>query len=164
MKIRTNRNPVAQETFRALGVESEDIHICEIEDLAEHIKSGECDAGEGVYSRVYPLKQNEVTKSVIDSKHSLFLTTMIIGNTFYEKLSPEVRAIIKEAALDAGRKERLKTIEDGEQAKQKLINEGVNIHNLTPEELAEWKEKTQVVYDKFEPTFTPGLVDKIKRS
>jgi len=164
VKIRTNRNPVAQETFRALGVESEDIHICEIEDLAEHIKSGECDAGEGVYSRVYPLKQNEVTKSVIDSKHSLFLTTMIIGNTFYEKLSPEVRAIIKEAALDAGRKERLKTIEDGEQAKQKLINEGVNIHNLTPEELAEWKEKTQVVYDKFEPTFTPGLVDKIKRS
>ena len=164
MKIRTNRNPVAQETFRALGVESEDIHICEIEDLAEHIKSGECDAGEGVYSRVYPLKQNEVTKSVIDSKHSLFLTTMIIGNKFFEKLSPEVRAIIKEAAIVAGRKERLKTIEDGEQAKQKLINEGVNIHDLTPEELAEWKEKTQVVYDKFEPTFTPGLVDKIKRS
>lgn len=164
MKIRTNRNPVAQETFRALGVESEDIHICEIEDLAEHIKSGECDAGEGVYSRVYPLKQNEVTKSVIDSKHSLFLTTMIIGNKFFEKLSPEVRAIIKEAAIVAGRKERLKTIEDGEQAKQKLINEGVNIHDLTTEELAEWKEKTQVVYDKFEPTFTPGLVDKIKRS
>ena len=164
MKIRTNRNPVAQETFRALGVESEDIHICEIEDLAEHIKSGECDAGEGVYSRVYPLKQNEVTKSVIDSKHSLFLTTMIIGNKFFEKLSPEVRAIIKEAAIVAGRKERLKTIEDGEQAKQKLINEGVNIHDLTTEVLAEWKEKTQVVYDKFEPTFTPGLVDKIKRS
>lgn len=164
MKIRTNRNPVAQETFKALGVESEDIHICEIEDLAEHIKAGECDAGEGVYSRVYPLKQNEVTKSVIDSKHSLFLTTMIIGNKFYEKLSPEVRAIIKEAALDAGRKERLKTIEDGEQAKQKLINEGVNVHDLTPEELAEWKSKTQVVYDKFVPTFTPGLVDKIKRS
>jgi len=164
VKIRTNRNPVAQETFKALGVESEDIHICEIEDLAEHIKAGECDAGEGVYSRVYPLKQNEVTKSVIDSKHSLFLTTMIIGNKFYEKLSPEVRAIIKEAALDAGRKERLKTIEDGEQAKQKLINEGVNVHDLTPEELAEWKSKTQVVYDKFVPTFTPGLVDKIKRS
>jgi len=62
MKIRTNRNPVAQETFRALGVE--DPYICEIEDLAEHIKAGDCDAGEGVYSRVYPLGQNEVFASV----------------------------------------------------------------------------------------------------
>jgi TRAP-type C4-dicarboxylate transport system substrate-binding protein len=164
MKIRTNRNPVAQETFKALGVESDNIHICEIEDLAEHIKAGECDAGEGVFSRVYPLKQNEVTKSVIDSKHSLFLTTMIIGDKFYNQLSPEVRDIIKDAAIRAGRNERLKTIEDGEAAKQKLISEGVNIHELTTEEKADWVEKTQVVYDKFEPTFTPGLVNKIKQS
>lgn len=164
MKIRTNRNPVAQETFKALGVDASDIHICEIEDLAPHIKAGECDAGEGVYSRVYPLGQDEVTESVIDSKHSLFLTTMIIGDKFFKSLSPEVRAIIKEAAIVAGRKERLKTIEDGEEAKAKLIAEGVNIHDLTEEELAEWKEKSQVVYDKFEPTFTPGLIDKIKRS
>lgn len=164
MKIRTNRNPVAQETFKALGVESKDIHICEIEDLAPHIKAGDCDAGEGVYSRVYPLKQNEVTQSVIDTKHSLFLTTMIIGDKFWKQLSPEVRAIIKDAAIMAGRKERLKTIEDGEEAKAKLIAEGVNVHELTPEETAEWKDKTKVVYEKFEPTFTPGLIDKIKRS
>jgi TRAP-type C4-dicarboxylate transport system substrate-binding protein len=89
---------------------------------------------------------------------------MIIGERFFSSLSPEVQAIIKEAAIQAGRKERLKTIEDGEEAKQKLINEGVNIHELTEEERAEWKAKAQVVYDKFVPTFTDGLVDKIKRS
>jgi TRAP-type C4-dicarboxylate transport system substrate-binding protein len=164
MKIRTNRNPVAQETFKALGVQENNVHICEIEDLAEHIKEGNCDAGEAVFTRVYPLKHNEVAKSVIDSKHSLFLTSMIIGDRFWNQLSPEVRAIIKEAALTAGRKERLKSIEDGDRAKANLIAEGVNIHNLTTEERAEWKAKTQTVYDKFEPTFTPGLIDKIKRS
>jgi TRAP-type C4-dicarboxylate transport system substrate-binding protein len=89
---------------------------------------------------------------------------MIIGDKFFKSLSPEVRAIIKDAAIVAGRKERLKTIEDGEEAKQKLISEGVNIHELTPEETAEWKEKTKVVYEKFEPTFTPGLVDSIKNA
>jgi len=162
MKIRTNRNPVAQETFRALGVE--DPYICEIEDLAEHIKSGNCDAGETVYSRVYPLGQNEVTESVIDSKHSLFLTTMIMRNDFWQQLSPEVRAVIKDAAIRAGRKERETTIADGEEARQRLIADGVNIHELTPNERAEWKAKTQSVYEKFEPTFTPGLIDQIKRS
>jgi TRAP-type C4-dicarboxylate transport system substrate-binding protein len=162
MKIRTNRNPVAQETFKALGVE--DPYVCEIEDLAEHIKAGDCDAGEGVYSRIYSLGQNEVTESVIDSKHSLFLTTMIMRDDFWNQLSPEVRAVIKDAAIKAGRKEREATIADGEDARERLLAEGVNIHELTPEERADWKEKTQVVYDKFEPTFTAGLINKIKRS
>lgn len=162
MKIRTNRNPVAQETFKALGVD--DPYICEIEDLAEHIKAGDCEAGEGVYSRVYPLRQNEVTESVIDSKHSLFLTTMIMRDDFWQTLSPEVQAVIKDAAIRAGRKERETTIVDGEEARQRLLAEGVNIHDLTPEEKALWEAKTQTVYEKFEPTFTPGLIDKIRRA
>jgi TRAP-type C4-dicarboxylate transport system substrate-binding protein len=162
MKIRTNRNPVAQETFKALGVEQP--YVCEIEDLAEHIKAGDCDAGEGVYSRVYPLGQNEVTESVIDSKHSLFLTTMIMRDDFWQQLSPEVRAVIKDAAIKAGRKEREATIADGEEARERLLAEGVNIHDLTPEERADWEAKTQVVYEKFEPTFTPGLINRIKNS
>ena len=162
MKIRTNRNPVAQETFKALGVEQP--YVCEIEDLADHIKAGDCDAGEGVYSRVYPLGQNEVTKSVIDSKHSLFLTTMIMRNDFWQQLSPDVRAVIKDAAIKAGRKEREATIADGKEARERLLADGVNIHDLTPEERADWKAKTQSVYEKFEPTFTPGLIEQIKKA
>lgn len=162
MKIRTNRNPVAQETFKALGIDEP--FVCEVEDLKDQIVAGNCDGGESVFARIYPLGQNEVTESVIDSKHSLFLTTMIMRNDFWEQLSPEVRAVIKDAAIKAGRKERQATIDDGEEAKAKLIAEGVNIHELTPEERADWKEKTQTVYEKFEPTFTPGLLDKIKRS
>lgn len=162
MKIRTNRNPVAQETFRALGINEP--YVCEVEDLKDNIVAGNCDGGESVFSRIYPLGQNEVTESVIDSKHSLFLTTMIMRNDFWEQLSPEVRAVIKDAAIKAGRKERQATIDDGEQAKAKLISEGVNIHELTHEEKTEWQEKTQSVYEKFEPTFTPGLINKIKNA
>jgi|TARA_B110000503_G_scaffold138099_1_gene223608 TRAP-type transport system periplasmic protein len=162
MKLRTNRNPVAQETFKALGVT--DRHVCEIEDLKDAITDGECEGGEGVYSRMYPLDQNEVTQSVIDTKHSLFLTTMIMRNDFYKKLSPEVRAVLKAAALDAARKERETTIADGEEAKARLKAEGVNVHELTKEEIAEFKEKTKQVYDKFEPTFSPGLIDQIRNA
>ena len=162
MKIRTNRNPVAQATFKAIGVDEP--FVCEVEDLKDHIVAGNCDGGESVFARVYPLGQNEVTESIIDSKHSLFLTTMIMRNDFWKELSPEVRAVIKDAAMKAGRKERQATIDDGENAKVRLLAEGVNIHELTLEEKAEWKEKTQVVYDEFEPTFTPGLIDRIKKS
>lgn len=162
MKLRTNRNPVAQETFRVLG--GVDIFVCETEDTRAHIIEGDCEGGETVYSRIYPLKQNDVTKSVVDSKHSLFLTTMIMRDDFWKTLSPEVQAVIKDAAIKAGRKEREVTIQDGEDAKQKLLADGVNVIDLTEEEKAEWKSKAQAVYEKFEPTFTPGLIDKIKKA
>jgi TRAP-type C4-dicarboxylate transport system substrate-binding protein len=162
MKLRTNRNPIAQETFKVLG--GVDVFVCETEDTRAHIIEGDCEGGETVYSRIYPLGQNEVSKSVVDSKHSLFLTTMIMREDFWKTLSPEVRAVIKDAAIKAGRREREVTIQDGEDAKQQLIADGVNIVELSKEETAEWKEKTQTVYDKFEPTFTPGLVDRIKNA
>jgi TRAP-type C4-dicarboxylate transport system substrate-binding protein len=161
MKIRTNRNPVAQETMRVLGA---DIFVCETEDTRAHIIEGDCEGGETVYSRIYPLGQNEVSKSVVDSKHSLFLTTMIMREDFWATLSPEVRAVIKDAAIKAGRREREVTIQDGEAAKQQLIADGIDIVDLTEEETTEWKSKAQAVYDKFEPTFSPGLVDRIKKA
>ena len=161
MKIRTNRNPVAQETMRVLGA---DVFVCETEDTRAHIIEGDCEGGETVYSRIYPLGQNTVSKTVLDTKHSLFLTTMIMRDDFWKTLSPEVQAVIKDAAIKAGRREREVTIEDGETARQQLIADGIDIVDLTPEETAEWKEKAQVVYEKFEPTFTPGLIDRIKRA
>jgi TRAP-type transport system periplasmic protein len=163
-KIRTNRNPVARATFEALGFDEDKRHVCEIEDLKQHIEEGQCDAGETVYSRIYPLDQNEVSKAVLDTEHSLFLTAMIMRNDFWEKLSPEVRAVLKDAALKAGRKERETTIMDGQEAKQRLIAEGVEIHTPTAEEKQEMKEKTKVVYEKFKDTFSPGLVDRIKKA
>lgn len=83
---------------------------------------------------------------------------------FWQKLSPEVQAVIKDAAIKAGRREREVTIEDGEVARQQLIADGIDVVELTAEEKATWKEKAQTVYEKFEPTFSPGLIDKIKKA
>lgn len=163
MKFRTNKNPVAKATFKALGADINS-EVIEIEDLKEKLEANVVQAGEGIYSRIYPLEQNEVTESVLDTKHSLFLTSMIMRNDFYEKLSPEVRAVLKDAAIKAGRKERETTILDGEEAKEKLKAEGIDIHELTPAEKAEFIEKTKVVYDEFKDKFTPGLIDRIKKA
>ena len=158
---RSNRNPVAQATFKAIGLQP---FVCETEDTRAHIIEGDCVGGETVYSRIFPLGQNEVSKSVLDTKHSLFLTTMIIGNRFWEQLSPEVKAVIKKAAIDAGRAERAETIRDGEEARKRLLADGHQVYNLTDEETANFKSKTSVVYEQFANYFTPGLVDKIKKS
>ena len=157
---RSNRNPVAQATLRALGINP---HVAEVEDLRQEVVAGNCDGGETNYPRMYPLRQNEVTKSVIDTGHSLFLTTMIVGNQFFNSLSPKVQQIIKDAALIAGREERLETIRDGERAKVRLVQEeGAKIHPLSEVERNDAKAKTAIVYEELGNMFTPGLIDSIR--
>jgi TRAP-type C4-dicarboxylate transport system substrate-binding protein len=161
ISVRSNRNPVAQATIRALGMKPV---VAEVEDLRQVVVDGLAQGGETNYPRMYPLRQNEVTKSVIDTGHSLFLTSMIIGNRFWESLSPEVQVVIKQAAVLAGREERAETIRDGARAEQQLIEqEGANIVKWTQEQRESAKAALSDVYDQFRDTFTPGLIDAIER-
>ena len=157
--VRSNRNPVAQATISALGMKP---IVAEVEDLRQVVVDGEAEGGETNYPRVYPLRQNEVTKTVIDTGHSLFLTSMIIGDRFWDSLSPAVQDVIKQAAVLAGREERAETIRDGARAEQRLVEEeGANIVKWTQEQRESAKIALSSVYDQFSDTFTPGLVDSV---
>ena len=158
--VRSNRNPVAQATISALGMKPV---VAEVEDLRQVVVDGAAEGGETNYPRVYPLRQNEVTKTVIDTGHSLFLTSMIIGDRFWDSLSPAVQDVIKQAAVLAGREERAETIRDGDRAEQRLIEEeGANIVKWTQEQREAAKIALSSVYDQFSDTFTPGLVDSVR--
>jgi TRAP-type C4-dicarboxylate transport system substrate-binding protein len=159
--VRSNRNPVAQATISALGMKPV---VAEVEDLRKVVVEGEAEGGETNYPRMYPLRQNEVTKSVIDTGHSLFLTSMIIGDKFWDTLSPEVQAVIKQAAILAGREERAETIRDGARAERRLVEEeGANIVKWTQEQREAAKAALSGVYDQFRDSFTPGLIEAIEK-
>jgi TRAP-type C4-dicarboxylate transport system substrate-binding protein len=157
--VRSNRNPVAQATITALGMKPV---VAEVEDLRRVVEEGQAHGGETNYPRMYPLGQNEVTESVIDMGHSLFLTSMIISDKFWDNLGPEVQSVIKQAAVLAGREERAETIRDGARAEQRLIEEGANIVKWSQQQREQARENLSNVYDQFADTFTPGLVDSIR--
>lgn len=156
--MRSNRNPVAQATISALGMQPV---VAEVEDLRQVVVDGQAEGGETNYPRMYPLRQNEVTQSVLDTGHSLFLTSMIIGDRFWDSLSPEVQAVIKEAAVFAGREERAETIRDGARAEQRLREQGATITKWSTAQREQARQDLVSVYQQFENFFTPGLVDKI---
>ena len=161
-KLRSNRNPVGRAVIRTMsGVEP---FVCETEEAREHIARGDCNGNDTVYSRIYPLGQNDVVKSIVDSKHSLFLTTMIISDSFWESLSDEVKSVIKTAAIQAGRNERETTIEDGLNARARLLKEGKTVYEPTAEETNAMKAKMQTVYDEFESSFAADLIKRIKQA
>lgn len=157
--IRSNKNPFAMETFRAVGA----IPIArELEEINEGVADGTFIGGESAWPRVYPLEQNKFSKAMNDTKHSLFLTSMIIQTNFWNTLDEELQELIKTSAIEAAREERAESIRDGERAKIQAAKEGIELVELSPEDMIRFEEATKVVYEKFESFFSPGLISKIK--
>jgi TRAP-type C4-dicarboxylate transport system substrate-binding protein len=159
--VRSNRNPVAQAIWKSVGATP---YVCEVEEVTAKFQEDLIDAADTVYSRVYPLGQDKYTQTVIDSKHTLFLTTMLVSETFWHSLSDNIKGIIKAAAVEAGRAERLETIADGESARAQLMLDGATMIDLSAADEQWFKEKTAVVYEEFSDLFEPGLIDQIKKS
>lgn len=158
-QVRTGMNPMARDTFESIG--SKPISM-ELEQMNPAVREGQIIGGESAFPRIYPCEQNTFSKAVVNTGHSLFLTSIIVSENFWNTLSPELQQIISEAAVAAGRTERIRSIEDGEDAKTKLAQEGVEVVELSDAEKAEFKAKTAHLYDKYHDFFSPGLVDGIK--
>jgi len=157
--IRSNKNPFAMETFRAVGA----IPVpCELEEINDGVASGLFMGGESAWPRVYPLEQNTFSTVMNDTKHSLFLTSMIVQKDFWGSLDAELKQLIKDAAVDAAREERAESIRDGEEARRMVQDEGIEIVELPEQDMKKFAVATKSVYDKFEDCFTPGLLDRIK--
>jgi TRAP-type C4-dicarboxylate transport system substrate-binding protein len=160
IKVRTSHSPVAIETFRTLGA---DVVPMELEELSENLGSANVAVGESTYPRVYALGQNRVSRVINHTEHSLFLTSILVGTDFWSTLTPELQAIINDAALVAARHERELSIEDVDLVQKRCKTDGIEVIRMSADEQARFADATRVVYDKYQDYFTAGLVDQIKQ-
>lgn len=161
MKMRTSFSPVAIETFKTLGA---NVVPMELEELSENLGSANVTVGESTYPRVYALGHDKVSKVINHTEHSLFLTSILIGTDFWSTLSPELQSIVSESAKAAARYERTLSIDDIALVQARAEADGIEVIKMSSEEKLRFAESTKIVYDTFADFFTPGLVDKIKKS
>jgi len=157
--IRTGMNPMARDTFAAIGAKPMSM---ELEEMNSAVVDGRVIGGESAWPRIYPCDQNSFAEAVVDTGHSLFLTSIIVSENFWDTLSTELQQIISEAAIAAGRTERQRSIEDGADAMVKCEQEGIKVVKVSEEEREHFKQATASLYEKYQ--FAPGLLDSIRKS
>lgn len=158
-KIRVSDSPIAEATFAAMGA----IPVrFELEELKEHMAKGTVDAGESTWSRYYGSQFNEVTNTIYDTEHNLLLTNIVANSAFFNDLDLDLQAIVKQAAVEAGRYEREISILDAPVTEKRAIQDGFKVIKLTPEQRQRFKESIQTVYDQFKDVFSPGLVQRLQ--
>jgi TRAP-type C4-dicarboxylate transport system substrate-binding protein len=161
LKVRTSHSPVAIDTFKAVGAE---VVPMELEELSQGLEQADVAIGESTYPRVYALGQDRVSNVVNHTEHSLFLTSILVGTDFWNTLTPELQAIVNDAALIAARHERDLSIADVELVQQRCEADGIEVVRMSDEEKSRFAEATRSVYTKYQDYFTAGLVDSIKKA
>ena len=160
LRIRSNRSPVAVDTLKAVGAEPV---VMELEDISGAVRSGDIVGGESTYPRFYGLKQNEVCDVINDTGHSLFLTSIITSRKFWDSLTPGLQAIMRMAASNAARSERVESVEDIALVQRRCRDEGIEVVTLPADEVEKFKSATLPVYAKYRGEFG-SLIDRIQHT
>ena len=159
-KVRISSSPVAQATFETLGaIANPNI---ELEQMNEQADRGNIDAGESTYVRIFPLQQNKSFKYVNDTAHSLFLTSIIVNEAFFNQFDDETKQIMSEAAFNAAKAERKESVADIPNILDQCKAEKVEVISMSKSEQKKMQDLLTPLHDRFEASFSDGLVKSIK--
>lgn len=159
--IRSGTSSIAQDTIRAFGFNPVPT---EIDQVSAAINSNQVVGAEHVAQRLFPDQCESWINTIIDTEHSLFLTSIVVNIDWWNSLNQQVQDIFSKCALEAARNERELSIKDGQSSLDKLAKNGVKIIKLTQEEKQELRSRVQGVYQKYETEyFKSGLIQRIKK-
>lgn len=131
LKIRTMQNPVHLDAFRKLGANPTPMAFSEV---FSSLQQGVIDGQENPLKNIEAYKMYEVQKYLTLDGHVYSFVVFVVSKNFYDKLSKEDQAAMKEAtqlAIDHMRKSVKK---EDEQAMEIIKKAGLKIHTLSDEE------------------------------
>ncbi len=108
------------------------------------------------------MKFYEVAKHVTLTNHMYNAQALTMSKKTWDKLSEEERGIIRQAAAEMAPYQREASRELSAEALGRLKEEGVEVVELPPEELAEMRERVQPVVDKYTKEIGADLVGEIR--
>lgn len=158
--VRSGMSEIAQDTIRAFGFRPVPT---EIDEVTTVIKADQAIGAEHVAQRLFPDQCEDWIETIIDTEHSLFLTSIVVNVDWWNSLDQQVRDVFTACALEAARNERELSIKDGEDSVAKLAGNGVKVIKLSDDQKQELRSRVKGVYEKYNSYFEPGLIQRIKK-
>jgi TRAP-type C4-dicarboxylate transport system substrate-binding protein len=122
------------------------------------INKGQADAVETTYLRFDG-------KYVLKTNHSMFMTSIVVSNQFWNTLTDKQKEAFQKAALYASRQEREWSVEDGKKFEREAEANGVTITDISEEDRQVLKKKSQMTYVKCKYAFEDEtLISRIRKN
>lgn len=166
MKIRVVGSPLFLDTFTALGANPTQMSWA---DAQPALASGAVDGQENpmaifTAAKLHSVGQKHLTMWGYVADPLIFVVNKEVWNSWTEA----DRAIVKQAAIDAGQQEigiaRAGLIEADKPVQKQIEGLGVTVTTLTPEEREAFVKATRAVYDKWKTQIGASLVEKAEKA
>lgn len=166
MKIRVVGSPLFLDTFTALGANPTQMSWA---DAQPALASGAVDGQENpmaifTAAKLHSVGQKHLTMWGYVADPLIFVVNKEVWNSWTEA----DRAIVKQAAIDAGKQEigiaRAGLIEADKPVQKQIEGLGVTVTTLTPEEREAFVKSTRSVYDKWKAQIGAGIVEKAEKA
>jgi tripartite ATP-independent transporter DctP family solute receptor len=158
MKVRTMENDIQLDLWKELGASPTPMAFSE---LFGALQQGVVDGQENPYSVIAAAKFSEVQKYITETEHLLGVNPFIVNKNWYEGLSEEEQIAIKESADEAREFQREEKEKEDAEFKQQLIEQGMEITELTSEERQVWVDAAKPVIEKYKEEIGEDLVNQL---
>jgi len=144
LKIRVPSDPVAIETFTALGASPTPMAFSE---LYLALQQGVVDGQENPLMNIFFSKFQEVQKYLSLSSHKYEMTPFLMSKTIWSSLSADDRKVVKQAALEARDHQRELAAAADRELRAKLEAAGMRVNEV---DIEPFRAATKSVYDKWQ--------------
>jgi tripartite ATP-independent transporter DctP family solute receptor len=143
IKFRVAGSKLYLETFKLLGANAVTMSFGEV---FTSLQQGVIDGQENPTAIIDSSKLYEVQKYLTMWHYSFDPLILCINKKLFDSLSPDDQKAVRAAAKEAVAYERAVSAEEEKRLPEELKKKGMQVNNLTPEQIAVFKAKVQPVY------------------
>jgi C4-dicarboxylate-binding protein DctP len=157
LKFRIQSSDVLQAQFEAVGAVPQKLAFAEV---YQALQVGTVDGQENTWSNIYSQKFHEAQKHFVESNHGVIDYMVVTNADWWNALPADVKEGLTKAMAEATKVNNDVANKLNEEAKEKIKSAGTSeIHPLTPEQKAAWREAMKPVWTKFESAIGKDLID-----
>ncbi|MDY8109912.1 TRAP transporter substrate-binding protein [Fulvimarina sp. 2208YS6-2-32] len=158
LTVRLQPNEVHLETFRALGANPQSMDISE---LYSALQQGVIDGQENPYNITFTRRFFEVQEHLSDTGHFFDFINVVTNRQTFENLPDEQQTAVREAMDAAIRWQREEAASVDQAYRQRLVDEGMTLTQITPEARAAMQEAVAPVVDTVRERIGSDVLDLV---
>ena len=162
LKMRSMEVPIFLDMFKNLGVNATPMSFSE---LYTALQQGVVDGQENGFTLVYTSKFYEVQKYMSLTGHVRSMCAVLVNKDFYDTLDPELQQIVADGAQKyLVVQQRQYEKEDSANFRTSLEEAGMQINEITPENLQKFKDAVQPVYDQYRDSIGADMIELAQKA
>ena len=162
LKFRVQASDVLNEQFRQLRAISRKMSFAEV---YQGLQTGVVNGTENTWSNYESQKVNEVQKYFTESNHGLVDYMVITNAKFWNGLPADIREALQRIMDEVTVQVNIEAERLNRDARQRILASGVSeIHTLSPQQRADWRQAMQPVWQKFRGNVGADLLQAAEAS